>query len=265
MWPALIAAGAQLGGGFLGQSGASQANAKQMEFNATQAQLNRDFQERMSGTQYQRATADMRAAGLNPMLAYQQGGAGTPGGASASSSPQNTRAPLAAGISDAVSSAKDIQLRDAQINQANTSAYKNMVEGGRTQLETNLFSDDAVKEWRKKTILAQLGLIQSNAAETQARTRLDNAQTGLTGLNTRLGQQGLQSDWYTKYAAPWANNSKDVIKTLLPFGEMASSFFSKGGGQSPAAPTPIGDQGYPHYVAQSWEDYMNTFNARARQ
>ena len=51
-----------------------------MNYNSAEALANREWQEHMSNTAYQRAVEDMRKAGLNPILAFSNGGASTPGG-----------------------------------------------------------------------------------------------------------------------------------------------------------------------------------------
>lgn len=64
------------------------------------------FQEHMSNTAYQRATSDMRSAGINPMLAYMNGGASSPSGA---------MAPQVNELGGVVSSAMDYKRTSAEI------------------------------------------------------------------------------------------------------------------------------------------------------
>ena len=89
VWPAIAAFASSAGGGAILGSLAGGAlsylgSRKQNEASAFQSAQQMDFQERMSNTAHQREVADLRKAGLNPILSGTGGaGASTPGGAQA--------------------------------------------------------------------------------------------------------------------------------------------------------------------------------------
>lgn len=178
----LAAAAVSTIGGYLGQK----------ETNETNMQLGReqmDFQERMSSTSYQRAVQDMQSAGLNPMLAYSQGGASSPVG----SMPQVQNA-VGAGLSSgaqALGMAQGMQaLENAKAQEELTKA-----QAAKTRAETlpNLLYHEASSArsalYRQQNFTS---VSQANAAE--ARAALDRVMSNIADVRLDLDNTSFSAD-----------------------------------------------------------------------
>lgn len=137
---AVGAIGGALIGGLFGKSGQDSANKTNLKIAREQMK----FQERMSNTAHQREAADLRAAGMNPLLAA-NGGATTPAGASATM--QNANSDLARNIARAPEVIMALEQQRANIQQ--TRAQEALIQAQKKGTEVNNELNQMTIDWYK--------------------------------------------------------------------------------------------------------------------
>lgn len=171
--PAIFGGGPMVaaGGALLDAAYAEDKQRDANQYNSAEAAASRDWQERMSNTAYQRRMDDLKAAGINPMLAISQGGASVSGGASASFTP------VQAGL---VSSASSIRQAGAAEAQAVTSARS---------VDVNEKQVDAVVAKTKQEV-ENLKSVNSQVLQATDNLRQEYQNLVKQGLNlTEVGNQ----------------------------------------------------------------------------
>jgi hypothetical protein len=189
-------------GGVLGFIGQQQTNQKNWDMaqaanaaSAEQAANQMAFQERMRDTQYQTAVRDMKSAGLNPMLAYSQGGAGTPSGAMGQVSTAKVGNSIGAALAGAQSlsmNEADIDLKKATTTGTSAATLKTEADTIKTATEiAYILENTKLNAQQQQNLVVQLNKLNQEIENLRATQGLTTATTAKTKAETGNIEKGI--------------------------------------------------------------------------
>lgn len=228
----LLAGGASLLGSIFSSNQSGENTQAQIAASQQQQATQNAFSERMSNTAYQRASTDMKAAGLNPMMMFGSGSAASSPTGSSIQAPMPQTQSRFAGVGDAVSKmvntavqSKTLDKMTEEIANLKVAQDKTIAETGLTRVQTGI----GHVETEKRKAEAELSKLALPGARFSAKQSSD-----LLSIDDKIRRAA-------EVAKYGANTVSDVLAPVTSSARTIRSFLPRGSSTQESGTNSRGD------------------------